>query len=66
MTTPDEYRGFALDGLDWARHAKDAGQRDTLVGIARMWNRAASELDQHFVMAHDSTQLSNELRAKLE
>jgi hypothetical protein len=66
MTTPDEYRGFALDCLLWAGDAKDASQRDTIVGIARMWNRAASELDQHFVMARDPTQLSRELRAKLE
>jgi hypothetical protein len=35
-----------MDCLLWAEEAKDAGQRNTLVGLARMWMLTASELDQ--------------------
>jgi|GEM_PF-6571497 len=46
MTTPPDLRKFATDCLLWAEGAKDAGQRDTLVRLARMWMQTASELDQ--------------------
>lgn len=48
MTTPAEYRGFAHDCLRWADEATDPGQRDTLIGIARIWTLTAAVVDDYF------------------
>jgi len=53
MTTPAEYRAFALTCLHWAENADDAGQRDTLVGIARVWFQTAVMVDQYVTLAGD-------------
>ena len=65
MTTPAEFREFALDCLHWAEDAKDAAQRDTLIGIARMWMNTAIVVDQYVTLAGDTPARSSGLRAKL-
>ena len=66
MTTPAEYREFAQDCLRWADNAKDASERDTLIGVARMWLRTASLMDGHIILAKDPAAILEELRAKLD
>jgi hypothetical protein len=66
MTTTTDYRDFAGDCLRWTGQAKDASERDTLIGIARLWLNVASRLDQHIALANDGTVLLRELRAKLD
>lgn len=65
MTTPAEYRGFAQDCLRWADEATDPGQRDTMIGIARIWTLTAAVVDDYFTLAGDTALRSRELRAKL-
>jgi hypothetical protein len=54
MTTPADFREHALDCLRWAEDAKDAGQRDTLLGIAHMWMNTAIVVDQYVALAGDT------------
>lgn len=65
MTTPAEFREYALDCLHWAEDAKDAGQRDTLIGLARMWMNTAIAVDDYVTLAGDAPARSIKLRAKL-
>jgi hypothetical protein len=65
MTTPAEYREFAHDCLRWADEATDPGQRDTLIGIARVWTLTAAVVDDYVTLAGDDVLRSRELRAKL-
>jgi hypothetical protein len=65
MTTPLDYRQFAMDCLRWAEDAKDADQRATLIRLARMWMLTASELDR-LVPPHAMPRISEALRAKLD
>ena len=65
MTTPAEFREFALDCLHWAEDARDPAQRDTLLGIAHTWMKAAIVVDQYVTLAGDTPARSSELRAKL-
>ena len=53
MTTPAEYRKFALDCMREAQHADDAAMRLTMAGLARVWMQVASELDQDAMLASD-------------
>ena len=46
VPTPRQYREFALDCLCWAEQAKDAGQRQSLVALARLWMQTASDMDR--------------------
>ena len=66
MTTPADYRGFAIDCFRWAELAGDASQRDNLIDIARLWKNVAIKMDQHVTMAHDVPALLRRLRAKLD
>jgi hypothetical protein len=66
MTTPAEYRDFAIDCLRWTETAKDAAQRQTLMQIGRLWMNAASLMDQHLTLVADKPALLRELRAKLD
>ena len=65
MTTPLDYREFAMDCLHWAEDAKDEDQRATLIRLARMWILTASELDR-LVPPHAMSGMSEALRAKLD
>jgi hypothetical protein len=66
MTTPADYRGFAIDCFRWAEQARDASQRDNLIDIARLWKNVAIKMDQHVTMANDAPALLHALRAKLD
>ena len=66
MTTTTDYRDFACDCLRWTEQAKDASERDTLIGIAQLWLNAASRLDRHIALASDGAVILAELRAKLD
>ena len=67
MTTPMDYREFAQDCMRWAETAKDASQRDTLIGIGRMWLRTAELMDEgHILLTNDPAAIFQELRAKLD
>jgi hypothetical protein len=66
MTTTTDYRDFARDCLRWTEQAKDASERDTFVGIARLWLNVATRLDRHIASASDGAVILRELRAKLD
>jgi hypothetical protein len=66
MTTTADYRDFALDCLRWTEQAKDASERDTLIGIARLWLNVATRLDRHIAQASDGGMILRQLRAKLD
>lgn len=51
MTTPAEYRKFALDCMREAESADNAAMRLTMVGMARIWMDVALELDQRVMRA---------------
>ena len=65
MTTPADYRGFAIDCFRWAEQASDASQRENLIDIARLWKNVAIKMDQHVTLADDVPALLRRLRAKL-
>jgi hypothetical protein len=65
MTTPAEYRGFAVDCFRWAEQARDASQRETLTDIARLWKNIAVKMDQYVTLAGDDSIRARELRSKL-
>ena len=51
MSTPAEYREFALDCMREAECADSATMRLTMVGMARIWMRVALDVEQR--MADD-------------
>jgi hypothetical protein len=66
MTSPDDYRQFALDCLKWADESEDPGHRDTLTRIARMWMHTAIELDERITLVVREPNIFQRLRDKLE
>ena len=66
MTTPADYRGFAVDCFRWSEQANDASQRESLIDIARLWKNVAIRMDEHVTMADDVPALLQRLRAKLD
>jgi len=46
MTTPTEYRDFALECLKWAEETSSASQRNAFVDLAHVCMEAAFRLDQ--------------------
>jgi hypothetical protein len=65
MTTPAEYRGFAVDCFRWAEQANNASQRETLIDIARLWKNIALKMDRYVTLAGDDPIRARELRSKL-
>jgi hypothetical protein len=45
MTTVNEYRQFANEGLRWAAEAKTEDDRKALLELARVWTFAALRLE---------------------
>jgi hypothetical protein len=43
MDTPDHYRKYAQECLDWARTAKTDSEREIFLEVARTWLKAAAE-----------------------
>jgi hypothetical protein len=66
VTTAAEYNSFAQDCMRWAKEAKDASQRDILIGTARLWAKTALRLEWHITMAANKTLLFKELRSMLD
>ena len=54
MSTPAEYREFALGCMREAECADSATMRLTMVGLARIWMRVALEMEQHVGLADDA------------
>jgi hypothetical protein len=46
MTTPRDFRVFAMDCLRWAADAPDASQQQTLFDIAKLFMRRSLEMDE--------------------
>ena len=66
MTTTTDYRDFAGDCLRWTEQTKNASERDTLIGIARLWLNVAARLDRHIALANDGAAILHALRARLD
>jgi hypothetical protein len=66
MTTPAEYREFAIDCMRLAEQEENAGLRDTMMGLARVWFRTALMMDEHVMVAGDDPARSKELRDGLD
>jgi hypothetical protein len=66
MTTTTDYRDFACDCLRCTEQARNASERDTLIGIARLWLNVATRLARHIALANDGAVILPELRAKLD
>jgi hypothetical protein len=46
VASADEYREFARDCLRWAQKNRDPEQRRALMEMAKVWTKAALELEQ--------------------
>jgi hypothetical protein len=66
MTTPAEYREFALDCMRLAEGAEDAAMRDIMMGLARVWMRTSVEVEKYVTLAGDGPARSIELRRILD
>ena len=66
MTTPAGYREFALDCMRLAEQAEDAGMRDIMMRLARVWMRTSLEVEMYVTLAGDETARSRELRRALD
>ena len=53
MSTPAEYRAFALDCMREAECADSATMRLTMAGMARIWMQVALEMERHVGLADD-------------
>ena len=49
MSTPAEYREFALDCMREAECAESATMRVTMAGLARIWMQVALDMEQRMV-----------------
>jgi hypothetical protein len=66
MTTPADYRGFAIDCMRLAEQEENAGLRDIMMGLARVWYRTAIAVDQDAAIAGDDPALSKKLADALK
>jgi len=66
MTTPAEYRAFAVECLRWADEAKDASQRATYIELARVWMRTSLIVEDAATLTNNVPKLYQDLRAKLD
>ena len=46
MVTTAEMRMFVLDCLNWAEHASNPSDRETMLRVARMWMNTASGIER--------------------
>jgi hypothetical protein len=66
MTTPDDFRVFAMDCLHWADAAPDASQEQILLDIAKLFMRRSLEMDELVVLSDEESPLVDDLRVKLD
>jgi hypothetical protein len=64
MTTPRDFRVFAMDCLRWAADAPDASQQQTLFDIAKLFMRRSLEMDELVLLGESP--LVDDLRWKLD
>jgi hypothetical protein len=66
MTSPRDFRQFALDCLHWAEETSDASQRQIFLDIAKLYMRVSVELDERVTIAPRGTSpLVDDLHKKL-
>jgi hypothetical protein len=65
MTTPSDFRGFAMDCMRWSKQSTDRAQAATLVDMARIWMQTACIVEDRAVLAADRPEFFRSLRAKL-
>jgi len=66
MTTPADYRDFAIDCMRLAEQEENAGLRDIMMGLAHVWYRTAITVDQYATMSGDDPARSKQLRDALD
>jgi hypothetical protein len=54
MTTPAEYRRFALDCMSEAEGTESAAMREIMIGLSRIWMRTSLEAQQNLMAADES------------
>ncbi len=54
MTTPAEYRRFALDCMREADGTESAAMREIMIGLSRIWMRTSLEAQQNLMAADES------------
>ena len=63
MITTRDMRIFSLECLKWAEARDNASDRETIVRVARMWMKTASEID---LRIGDGAKMVPDLRRKLD
>ena len=58
-----EMRDFAVQCMRWSEEARDAGQRELIVSVAKSWMNTASTLDRRI---GEGRALPADLRSKLD
>lgn len=53
MTSPKDYREFALDCIRWARQTKNPTHRQVMLDLARTWARTAVIAEESLVLMED-------------
>lgn len=73
MTTPADFRQYALDCMREAESADDIAMQLAMVGLARVWTDVASvwtdvalELDRHVMRASNDDVRDHPMRSKSE
>jgi hypothetical protein len=66
MTTPHDFRDFAMDCLRWADEAPDASRGQVLLDIAKLFMRRSVELDELVLLSDRDSPLADDLRVKLD
>ena len=63
MITTQDLRLFSRECLKWAEAAENASDRETIIRVARMWMKTASEIDLRIA---DGAPAVSDLRKKLD
>lgn len=63
MVTSQDMREFALECLRWSDETDNASQRDIMIGLAKTWMNAASQIDRHIAAGREPCP---DLRRKLD
>jgi len=63
MITTQNMRIFSLECLKWAEARDNASDRETIIRVARMWMKTASEID---LRISDGAKMVPDLRRKLD
>jgi hypothetical protein len=63
MITTQNMRIFSLECLKWAEARDNASDRETIIRVARMWMKTASEID---LRIGNGAKMVPDLRRKLD